>query len=242
MIQYTYLITDLDEAVAAEDSFAAAMRLQSETSSNADISFRPLVLNMANGDRIGGGFLRGADGQEESLCRRSTLFLELSSVVPCPYPLGPYDVVISPDVVVFRSEGPDYTNMEKPFRVSIATAAAPFRPDISTPNSAAEYKKLMGAKIDNLLTACRSFGAKRLILSAWGCGAFKNCPSTVANLFFEILARDPHAGAFEHVVFAIVDRYSGEEYAESNRKWFERKFQKIRKHGTKWRPGKPRRR
>ena len=30
----------------------------------------------------------------------------------------------------------------------------------------------------------------------------------------------------DHVVFAIVDRWSGEEYAESNRKFFEEEFRK----------------
>ena len=218
--------------VTDEDSFVAARRLQTQTPSNADISLRPLVLNMANGDWTGGGFLAGADGQEEALCRRSTLFLELSSMEPSPYSFGPSGVVISPDVVVFRGEEPEFEELLQPFHVSIATAAAPLRPDTSTPEAAAAYKVLMGTKIDKLLTACHSFGAKRLVLSAWGCGAFRNSPAIVAQLFHKIFTQQPHVGAFEHVVFAIVDRWPGEEYAESNRHFFEDEFRDLLRKTT----------
>ena len=39
-----------------------------------------LVLNMANGECLGGGFAAGIDGQEEELCRRTTLFSELAAM------------------------------------------------------------------------------------------------------------------------------------------------------------------
>jgi uncharacterized protein (TIGR02452 family) len=63
------------------------------------------VLNMANAETIGGGFLKGSTAQEEALCRRSTLYKCLCEVKNV-YPHPPTGLVISPDVLVFRG-GPE---------------------------------------------------------------------------------------------------------------------------------------
>ena len=41
------------------------------------------------------------------------------------------------------------------------------------------------------------------MLGAWGCGVFGNEPASIAALFSEALAA--RRGAFDHVVFAILD-------------------------------------
>ena len=198
--------------VTGEDSLEAARRLVALAPGP-----RPLVLNMANPDRPGGGFVDGSAGQEEELCRRSTLFCELAEAV---YPLAERGGVVSPDVVVIRGAGPSYLELEQRFHVAIATAAAPIRPNLSSEASAREYEALMGAKVEALLLAGAAQGYRRLVLSAWGCGAFHNPPEVVARLFRAALGRPPFASAFEHVVFAVLDRWD----TEHNLPEFERAF------------------
>lgn len=59
------------------------------------------VLNMASDRHPGGGWLRGALAQEESLCLRSTLAVTLKRSY---YPLPQLGAIWSPSVVVFRDE------------------------------------------------------------------------------------------------------------------------------------------
>lgn len=204
--------------VTDEDSLLAAFRLLQ--SNLTDGGRLPLVLNMANAGKCGGGFLNATDGQEEELCRRSTLFCELAEA---QYPLPPRGGLLTPDVVVIRGPGPGYAELEQPFRIAVATAAAPRFPDTSSEASAREYEALMSAKIDCLLRVCAAAGYQRLVLSAWGCGAFRNPPDVVARLFRAAFGRAPLAAAFEHVVFAVHDR-GWRRRPERNRPEFERAF------------------
>jgi len=41
------------------------------------------------------------------------------------------------------------------------------------------------------------------VLSAFGCGAYANPPSSIAECFRAVLSEDPFVGRFNHVVFAI---------------------------------------
>jgi uncharacterized protein (TIGR02452 family) len=45
-----------------------------------------------------------------------------------------------------------------------------------------------------------------LVLGAWGCGAFRNDPVMVADVFARLLESDPWRSAFTLVVFAVYDR------------------------------------
>jgi len=47
---------------------------------------------------------------------------------------------------------------------------------------------------------------RRLVLGAWGCGVFGNDPAAVADAFAQWLASPLFAGAFDQVVFAILDK------------------------------------
>lgn len=197
--------------VTGEDSLLAAQRLAKDFG-------RPLVLNMCHGSWRGGGFLHGAAGQEEELCRRSSIFCEL---MKAEYPLPAEGVLVTPEVVVFRGQGPTYPELKERFAIAVVTAAAPIGPDVSTEIAAREYEELMTRKIEGLLKACASSGHRCLVLSAWGCGAFRNPPEVVARLFREALSKGPLRGVFQHVVFAILDRWG----TEHNKTVFEEEFQ-----------------
>ena len=47
-----------------------------------------------------------------------------------------------------------------------------------------------------------------MVLSAWGCGAFRNPPQHIAKLFLECLASEPLRGAFQTVTFAILEDHN----------------------------------
>jgi uncharacterized protein (TIGR02452 family) len=55
-----------------------------------------------------------------------------------------------------------------------------------------------------VLGVAAAHGHRSLVLGAWGCGVFGNDPAEVASLFGMAL-EGPFAGAFEAVVFAVLD-------------------------------------
>lgn len=66
----------------------------------------------------------------------------------------------------------------------------------------------MEDKIRTILNIAAYFNHKVLILSAFGCGAFKNPPRHVAQLFKSILDEPAYAGRFSEVYFSIKDDHN----------------------------------
>ena len=60
-------------------------------------------------------------------------------------------------------------------------------------------------KIRTILRIAHFHGHDAVVLSALGCGAFRNPPADVAAAFDEVLREDEFAGAFKKVLFAILD-------------------------------------
>uniref|UniRef100_A0A7S4UG93 Microbial-type PARG catalytic domain-containing protein n=1 Tax=Alexandrium monilatum TaxID=311494 RepID=A0A7S4UG93_9DINO len=195
--------------VTPEDSFDAARRLlQDPRRREPDLEAPPpVVLNMANATWVGGGFLRDSSGQEEELCRRSNVFPQLMEAARAgSFPIPELGSIVLQDVTVFRERvGEEYTRLDAPYHVSVITAAAPCHPDLSTDAARHEYAELMQAKVDSLLSVIEHLGYTELVLSAWGCGAFRNPPKEVARIFREAL-HGKFAGAFRRIVFAVYDR------------------------------------
>ena len=64
-----------------------------------------------------------------------------------------------------------------------------------------------------VLRTAKSTGRRNLILGAWGCGAYGNPPTAVANLFMETIGLSEFRGLFDMVIFAIVDPKKEGNYA-----------------------------
>jgi uncharacterized protein (TIGR02452 family) len=190
--------------VTNETSLSAARRLA------ADVA----CLVFASAKNPGGGFLSGAQAQEESIARSSALY-------PCQAAAGEFygfhqrqgdlcysdRVIYSPGVPVFRAD--DGALLEEPYAVSFLTAAAPNLGAIvaSQPMAAAGVPGVLAARAERVLAVAGAHGHRKLVLGAWGCGVFRNDPAVVAAAFAAQLARAQ--GRFDHVVFAVLDHQRG---------------------------------
>ncbi len=176
-----------------------------------------LILNMASATTPGGGTRKGMNGQEEDLCKKSTLLMSLESDAAKSYysynndqntHLGSDAVIISPHVVVFRDEKEEL--LDDPFEVSVITCAAPnirFGYEGKTED---EYKDMFYRRIEGMLKCAISLGYDELILGAFGCGAFKNDASFVSDAFYKVLS-GPLGCAICHADFAVLCT-PGKEY------------------------------
>lgn len=201
--------------VRNESTFAAARRLASSGHAN------PLCLNFASAKNPGGGFMGGAEAQEENLAKSSGLYpcIEQMSAMyqanralkSCMY-LD--DMIYSPKVPVFRDD--EYALLDTPFATSIVTSPAVNRGAVAR-NEAdrlGEVAGIMSGRIQKLLALAIHRGHNTLVLGAWGCGVFGNDPADMARWFADQLVRNPaYRDAFELVSFAVLDRKNNGTFA-----------------------------
>ncbi|MFK0211638.1 MULTISPECIES: TIGR02452 family protein [unclassified Streptomyces] len=199
-------------AVTPESSLAAARRM-----TTAD-PVRPVaVLNFASARNPGGGYLNGAQAQEEALCRASALHSTLLRA-PASYAHHRAErdafytdrVIHSPRVPVFRDDRG--TLLTEPFTVGFLTSPAPNAGVVrrDTPALADRLPAALAARAERVLETAAAAGYRRLVLGAWGCGVFRNDPGEVARTFrTHLTGAGRFAGHFEEITFAILDRATG---------------------------------
>jgi uncharacterized protein (TIGR02452 family) len=189
------------------DSLDAADILRGKGVPESDI----VVLNMANENTPGGWYLTGAGAQEEALCRRSSLYATIGPGHGF-HPIRQPGAIFSPDVLVMRKSDEQGCEQLHPYQMwwtSVISVAAVFRPPLSifgNDFARMEDKEEMRARIKTLFRVIVWSGKKSLVLSALGCGAFRNPPEAVAQLFKEVLQEDEFCGRFQGIWFAILDR------------------------------------
>ncbi|PWV50600.1 TIGR02452 family protein [Chitinophaga sp. S165] len=210
--------------VTNETTFAAAHRLiVKEGLENV------CCLNFASAKNPGGGFLGGAQAQEESLARASGLYPTLKQHHTM------YDtnrkhasllytdhMIYSPLVPVFRDDEDNL--IDEPYLVSIITSPAVNKGALlmNEPEYAISIETVMLNRIEKLLSAVIVNNQSTLILGAWGCGVFRNSTEDVAAWFAQyLLKNDTFKNAFTRVVFAIYDPSEKKKTAEA----FKRQFQ-----------------
>ncbi|MFH9002288.1 TIGR02452 family protein [Streptomyces afghaniensis] len=190
--------------VTGESSLEAARRLGGHVA----------VLNFASARNPGGGYLNGAQAQEEALCRASALYTCLLRARAFydhhrahRDPFYTDRVIHSPAVSVFRDDRGRL--LDEPYTAGFLTAAAPNAGVVhrTAPERAPELPRALAVRAERVLETAAAHGYRRLVLGAWGCGVFRNDPAQVAGAFRALL--DPggrFARAFEHVVFGVLDR------------------------------------
>ena len=184
---------------------------------------RVAVLHFASGTNPGGGVIRGGVGQEESLCRCSTLYpcLQQHKVRKMFYDQhqrtgDPYysdTCVYLPGIVGIRDDAPGgmlLSEMDR-YTFDVITCAPP---NVRIRKWDEEHKNLMKPlanqeNIENVMerragvvirTAVRNH-VDILVLGAFGCGIYDNSPQMVVNAFKKALNECEHS--FKAVIFAI---------------------------------------
>lgn len=162
------------------------------------------VLNFASYFNPGGGFIRGAGTQEESLCHVSGLYpilraqkiystRRLNKDTPSAYG---NEVIYSRNVPFTFAEG----HLGDPCLIDVISVAAPNcnRVPITAMDS---YEEALRKRIEAIVILPYLNGCDTLILGAWGCGVFKNDPKTVATIFKETLIK--YGAAYSNIVFPL---------------------------------------
>lgn len=196
--------------VTNEDSFQAAGRYEN-----------PFVMNFANAHNAGGGFMLGANAQEEALCRCSTLYASITadkagemyrynnthiSSVASDY------MLYSPQVCVFRDE--KCKLLTEPFMAAVVTVAAPNRNGAAILATDKKLAETMKRRIRIMLRIAAKKGHRNLVLGAWGCGAFRNNPRKVAEYFRKVLVDEEYGRCFDEVCFAVYGKEDGRNITE----------------------------
>jgi putative RNA 2'-phosphotransferase len=166
-------------------------------------------LNFASAKHAGGGFLGGAQAQEESLARSSALYPCLQRQ-PSHYARNrAYDslhyldlAMFSPRVPFFRDDDGGW--LDRPVLASVVTCAAPNAGALRQHGKfdAAAVEATLRRRAALVLAVAVQHGVERFVLGAWGAGVFGNDPGLVADAFGALL-EGAFAGAFAEVVFAI---------------------------------------
>lgn len=189
--------------VTNETTAQAAVRLMAQ--GKEDI----VALNFASARNQCGGFLQGAQAQEEDLARCSGLYacvkkkpLFYNANVLCDDTFYTDGIIYSPKVPFFRDEY--LLLLEEPFLLSLITAPAP---NVSSLTKLGTLDKELQEAVfiiraTKVLQVAAKHGHKNIILGAWGCGAFGNDPEIVTQAFNHALRAVP---LFSHVCFAVYD-------------------------------------
>ncbi|MFN1218346.1 TIGR02452 family protein [Chryseobacterium kwangjuense] len=171
-----------------------------------------MCLNFASAKNPGGGFISGAEAQEESLARTSALYeTQLQAghyykihrnMESCFYT----DMMIySPKVPVFRKDKGEL--LSKPVLCNFITSPAVNAGVVKRqePEREGEIYGAMDIRMKKMFALALNQGNETLILGAWGCGVFKNDPQEIADLFKKHL-RGKYKNKFKRVVFAVLTK------------------------------------
>ena len=183
------------------------------------------VLNFASATNPGGGVVHGSSAQEEAICRCSTLYPCLNNKEMWHGFYGPHreaddplyndDCVFTPGIKVFKSDTnfPELMQESEWWDVDVITCAAPnlrsvpsnmMNPNAGSKAASVTYdglRKLLTSRIQRIFEVALRNKADVLILGAFGCGAFRNPPKLVAEIFAEFTEK--YRSCFDVIEYAV---------------------------------------
>lgn len=206
------------------------------------------VHNFASASNPGGGVERGANAQEECLCRCSGLYFSLNTPSMwdgfySPHrnahdPIHNDDIIFTPGVTVFKTDtvNPVLMPEEDWYEVDVITCAAPnlraipsnaYNSGDGNQRARVSDKELLAIhekRLRKILEVAVSEGDEVVILGAFGCGAFMNKPDVVALAAKNVLK--DFLRAFKTIEFAVY--CSPRE--DQNYKVFDRVLKSFKNH------------
>jgi len=199
------------------------------------------LLNMASQRNPCGSVMSGEGAQEEYISICSDYYRSLFQFAWNKEKYGKYGIekrpgesypiddnfggVYSPNVTFFREKkGPNDYTITKSWKSNIIAVPAVDSPNCVERNGKKYIEDDILPTIKNRIRTIFRIAIDNkqinLVLSAWGCGAYKNPPEHIAILFREILNEEEFIGAFSKVIFAIIDA----DVQNSNYKIFRKVF------------------
>lgn len=226
------MYADSEKIEQAVDRYASALELKvsSKRTLEAAREYRGMhvcILNFASATNPGGGVTKGANAQEESICRCSTLYSCLveqkeafydahrrdleSGIMKATYNR---DCIYTPDVTVFRDDTTDKElNSRHWWKTDVISCCAPnmrrMEDERLNPKGLRRNAKLSESKLydihykraKRILDIAYMHGAEVMILGAFGCGAFQNSPLTVARVYRDVIRK--YKKCFKAAEFAV---------------------------------------
>lgn len=208
------------------DVLSAAHRLTTPSPETPHHHPKVAILNMASPLRPGGGILQGSTGQEEWLCARTTLYASLKEEF---YRLPEVGGIYTPDVLVFRRWDEAATELPKKewFYVDVMSAGMLRFPDLDREEGEAEGegryaeekdREMVVRKMRAVMRILRQKGVEKVVLGAWGVGAYGNPVGEVASAWKRVLVGKKGKGREGwdglEVVFAVKEGRMAEQFAE----------------------------
>jgi uncharacterized protein (TIGR02452 family) len=200
------------------------------------------VLNFASATKPGGGFKNGAEAQEESIARSSTLYATLTTPEATKFydlhksessennaAFYSHGMVYSPKVLVFRDDDGLWTPH---FEIDVLTCAAVNAGEIlkntngvNNPAAMVNIEKEMMERMGRILCLFEQKGARNIVLGTFGTGVFKNDVATVTRIWAQLLilptARFRHS--FDRVIFAVTGDTTYNDFKSGFEAWGEQK-------------------
>lgn len=219
--------------VVMTDSLTVARMFQDSRPSKK--SGKVCILNMASPLRPGGGVLAGATSQEEFLCARTTLLPSLKEEY---YRLPELGGIWTPDVLVFRNSaslgdakgelGPSDRQWVDVISAGMLRFPELEGDDDEIKSLCKKDRDIVESKMRAVLRIAERKGVKKLVLGAWGCGAYGNPIHDIAHIWKKVI--DPPVGSaskkgkrvseaeqwpnLEEVIFAIANRKMARDFAQ----------------------------
>jgi uncharacterized protein (TIGR02452 family) len=210
------------------------------------------ILSFASATKPGGGFKNGAEAQEESIARSSTLSTALNTDEAQQFyklhrrenaenaaAYYSHSMIYSPNISIFRDDDGNWTY---PFPVDVLSCAAVNAGEVRKANGPITtgqevvIEKEMLERMGRILYLFEHKGARNIILGTFGTGVFRNSVTTVARIWAHLLLV-PEArfkDSFDRVIFAITGEETFTNFQSAFNAWGQPRASRQSSNQRKW--------